>query len=179
MCVLWFNNYGLKIPFFSIKKIQKKKFWSWAHKITKISTFIPPPSYLLPEVPEASKFWQKFREINWSWIEIHSLTYNYMKFFFFFRLNFPWKFLSSAKYHPKKSLNNFFFNQKFFVKSKTSMWRIILEVCAFFLSVLVGTITSLTPPVKCVGQKFLDREIRGKNFRTNFGQVWKMFKKFS
>jgi len=140
--------------------------------------FHPPPSYLLPEVPEASKFWQKFREINWSWIEIHSLTYTYMKFFSFLDKIFHEKF-ELGKVPSKKSLNNFFLNQKFFVKSKTSMWRIILEVCAFFLSVLVGTITSLTPPVKCVGQKFLDREIRGKNSRTNFGQVWKMFKKFS
>jgi hypothetical protein len=166
MCV-WFNNYGLlKIPLFFSKKIKysknKKKSWSWAHKITKISILSSPPppsSYTSGKVPDvAFKFWQKFREINCSWIEIHHcLTINMKKslYFSFLDLNFPWKILSSAKYHPKKSLNNFL-NQKFFVKSKISSadfllnrkWRIFLEViCAFFLSVLVGTsITSLKTP---------------------------------
>jgi hypothetical protein len=119
MCV-WFNNYGLlKIPLFFSKKKKysknKKKSWSWAHKITKISILSSPPppsSYTSGKVPDvAFKFWQKFREINCSWIEIHHcLTINMKKslYFSFLDLNFPWKILSSAKYHPKKSLNNFF-----------------------------------------------------------------------
>ena len=108
MCVLWFNNYGLKIPFFLVKKkYSKKKFWSWAHKITKISTFIPLHlTYFrkFRKLPNSGKNSGKSIEAELKSTPWHILIWS----FFFFRLNFPWKILSSAKYHPKKALIIFF-----------------------------------------------------------------------
>ena len=55
----------------------------------------------------------------------------------------------SAKYHPKNQKKSLNFEPEIFRQLKHHCDE-ILEVCAFFLSVLVGTIiTSLiTPPVK-------------------------------
>ena len=93
--------------FFSKKTIFKKKFWSWAHKITKISTFIPLHlTYFrkFRKLPNSGKNSGKSIEAELKSTPWHILIWS----FFFFRLNFPWKILSSAKYHPKKALIIFF-----------------------------------------------------------------------
>lgn len=139
MCVLWFNNYGLKIPFFRKKKIfQKKKSWSWAHKITKISTFIPPPSYyfqILAKIPGNQL------KLNWNPLLDNTKL-------LLLDLNFPCKILSSAKYHPKTKKSLKILNQKFFVESKitaTKFWRFV-----HFFSLCSGWDYNISydPPVK-------------------------------
>jgi len=54
MCVLWFNNYGLKIPFFSKKKYSKRKNSEVGH--TKL------PKFLLSSPLHLTYFW-KFRKL--------------------------------------------------------------------------------------------------------------------
>lgn len=52
MCVLWFNNYGLKIPFFRKKKYFKKKNPEVGH--TKLPKFLL-SSPLHPILPNSGK----------------------------------------------------------------------------------------------------------------------------
>lgn len=54
MCVLWFNNYGLKIPFFSKKKYSKRKNSEVGH--TKL------PKFLLSS-PLHLTYFRKFRKL--------------------------------------------------------------------------------------------------------------------